>query len=123
MPKRRRRSFTPQFKPQVVFEVLARLKSQAEIARQHRLKPELIARWKEVALVGLESLFRGGEQGDQDQERVAGRQIREKHEVEGALKEMIAHGGPYVLDVLIPYQEHILPMIPAGGTVRDIIMS
>ena len=40
-----------------------------------------------------------------------------------ALKEMIAHPGPYVLDVLVPYQEHVLPMIPAGGTVRDIIKS
>ena len=70
MPKRRRRSFTPQFKAQVVLEVLAGLKSQAEVARQHKLKPELIARWKEVALEGLETLFRGGEQRDQDQEAV-----------------------------------------------------
>lgn len=52
---------------------------------------------------------------------IRGRQIREKHEVIGALKEMIEHPGPYVLDVLIPYQEHVLPMIPSGGTVRDII--
>ncbi len=54
---------------------------------------------------------------------IAGRQVREKAEVAGALKEMIAHSGPYVLDVLIPYQEHVLPMIPSGGTVRDIIRS
>jgi acetolactate synthase I/II/III large subunit len=54
---------------------------------------------------------------------IAGRQIREKSEVLGALEEMIAHPGPYVLDVLIPYQEHVLPMIPSGGTVRDIIKS
>ena len=40
-----------------------------------------------------------------------------------ALQEMIAHPGPYVLDVLVPYQEHVLPMIPAGGTVREIIKS
>jgi acetolactate synthase I/II/III large subunit len=52
---------------------------------------------------------------------VAGRHVRKKDEVEGALKEMIAHPGPYVLDVLIPYQEHVLPMIPSGMTVRDII--
>ena len=52
---------------------------------------------------------------------VAGRQVREKGEVIDALKEMIAHPGPYVLDVLVPYQEHVLPMIPAGGTVREII--
>jgi transposase-like protein len=71
MPKRRCRSFTPQFKAQVVLEVLAGLKGQAEVARQHKLKPELIARWKEVALDGLETLFRGGEQRDQDQDRIA----------------------------------------------------
>jgi acetolactate synthase-1/2/3 large subunit len=54
---------------------------------------------------------------------VAARQIRDKAEVVDALKEMIAHPGPYVLEVLVPYQEHVLPMIPAGGTVRDIIKS
>jgi transposase-like protein len=71
MPKRRRRSFTPQFKAQVVLEVLSGLKSQAEVARQHKLKPELIARWKDIALEGLETLFQGGEQRDQDQDRIA----------------------------------------------------
>ena len=54
---------------------------------------------------------------------IAARQIRKKSEVVEALQEMINHNGPYVLDVLVPYQEHVLPMIPAGGTVRDIIKS
>ncbi len=54
---------------------------------------------------------------------VAARQIRAKADVPQALAEMIAHPGPYVLDVLVPYQEHVLPMIPAGMTVRDIIKS
>lgn len=54
---------------------------------------------------------------------VAAKQIRNKSEVIDALKEMIAYPGPYVLDILVPYQEHVLPMIPAGGTVRDIIKS
>jgi len=71
MPKRRRRSFTPQFKAQVVLEVLSGLKSQAEVARQHKLKPELIARWKDIALEGMETLFRRGEQRDQDEDRIA----------------------------------------------------
>jgi transposase-like protein len=71
MPKRRRRSFTPQFKAQVVLEVLAGTRSQADVARQHKLKPELIARWKEIALDGLQTLFQGGEQRDQDQDRIA----------------------------------------------------
>jgi len=54
---------------------------------------------------------------------IAARQVRQKADVVEALKEMIAHPGPYVLDVLVPYQEHVLPMIPAGGTVREIIKS
>ncbi|MGO9470894.1 MAG: biosynthetic-type acetolactate synthase large subunit [Isosphaeraceae bacterium] len=52
---------------------------------------------------------------------VMARQVRRKDEVESALREMIDYPGAYVLDVLIPYQEHVLPMIPAGMTVRDII--
>jgi acetolactate synthase-1/2/3 large subunit len=52
---------------------------------------------------------------------VAARQVRHKAELIDALKEMIAHPGPYVLDVLVPYQEHVLPMIPAGMTVKEII--
>ncbi len=54
---------------------------------------------------------------------VKARHVRDKAEVVDALAEMIAHPGPYVLDVMIPYQEHVLPMIPAGMTVRDIIKS
>ena len=38
-----------------------------------------------------------------------------------ALQEMIDSPGPFLLDVQIPYQEHVLPMIPAGMTVRDVI--
>jgi hypothetical protein len=26
-----------------------------------------------------------------------------------------------LLDIVIPYQEHVLPMIPAGTTVQDMI--
>jgi acetolactate synthase-1/2/3 large subunit len=52
---------------------------------------------------------------------IASRQVRRKEDVVDALREMIAHPGPYVLDVLVPYQEHVLPMIPGGMTVKDII--
>ena len=54
---------------------------------------------------------------------VKARQVSRKSEVLDALKEMIAHPGPFVLDVLVPYQEHVLPMIPSGMTVREIIKS
>lgn len=71
MPKRRRRSFTAQLEAQFMLEVLTGLKRQAEVARRHRLKPELIARWKDIALERLETLFQGEDQQGQDQDRIA----------------------------------------------------
>jgi len=48
--------------------------------------------------------------------------ISKKADLTGALEEMIAYPGPYVLDVEVPYQEHVLPMIPSGHTVDDMIL-
>src|ERR1700730_9277361 len=50
-----------------------------------------------------------------------GRSIARKEDLDDALTEMLDSKGPYVLDVLVPYQEHVLPMIPGGMTVKDII--
>ena len=47
--------------------------------------------------------------------------VERKSDLVGALEEMINYDGPYVLDVAVPYQEHVLPMIPSGMTVRDLI--
>ncbi len=47
--------------------------------------------------------------------------ISKKADLVPALEEMIEYDGPYVLDVEVPYQEHVMPMIPAGGTVKDLI--
>jgi len=49
------------------------------------------------------------------------RSIARKEELHDALVEMIESPGPYLLDVAVPYQEHVLPMIPSGMTVRDLI--
>jgi len=53
---------------------------------------------------------------------VKARQVRTKKDYIAAVTEMINHDGPYLLDVICPYQEHVLPMIPGGKTVRDIIL-
>jgi len=50
-----------------------------------------------------------------------GASIREKKDLVPALKEMINCPGPFLLDVNVPYQEHVLPMIPSGQTVDDMI--
>jgi len=48
--------------------------------------------------------------------------VREKSDLVAALEEMIHYDGPYLLDVQVPYQEHVLPMIPSGHTVDDMIL-
>ncbi|HEY7311263.1 MAG TPA: biosynthetic-type acetolactate synthase large subunit [Gemmataceae bacterium] len=53
--------------------------------------------------------------------RCGATQISKKEDFDDALKEMLDSDGPYVLEVMVPYQEHVLPMIPSGRTVRDII--
>ena len=52
---------------------------------------------------------------------IKARRVRSKAEYPEALAEMLRHDGPYLLDVICSYQEHVLPMIPSGKTVRDII--
>jgi acetolactate synthase-1/2/3 large subunit len=48
--------------------------------------------------------------------------VSKKSDLRGALEEMINYPGPYVLDVCVPYQEHVLPMIPGGKTVEEMIL-
>ncbi len=57
----RRRKFKPEFKAQVVLEVISGAKTQAEIARQHRIKPDLITRWRRQFLENVSSIFEKGQ--------------------------------------------------------------
>jgi acetolactate synthase-1/2/3 large subunit len=50
------------------------------------------------------------------------RQVIHKKDLRPAMEEMLASKEAYVLDVLSPFTEHVLPMIPAGKTVKDIII-
>jgi len=38
-----------------------------------------------------------------------------------AIRRMLDAKEPYVLDVVTPYTEHVLPFIPTGRTVADMI--
>jgi acetolactate synthase I/II/III large subunit len=48
--------------------------------------------------------------------------ILHKRDLRGAIERLLAADECYVLDVMVPYTEHVLPMIPAGKTYRDIII-
>ncbi len=53
---------------------------------------------------------------------VKGRRLLKKSELRAGIQEMLDYEGPYVLDVIVPYTEHVLPMIPAGKTVKDMLL-
>jgi acetolactate synthase-1/2/3 large subunit len=53
---------------------------------------------------------------------VKGRRVIKKSELREAIQEMLDCDGPFVLDVIVPYTEHVLPMIPAGRTVKDMLL-
>jgi acetolactate synthase-1/2/3 large subunit len=53
---------------------------------------------------------------------VKGRRVIKKSELREAIQEMLDHDGPYVLDVVVPYTEHVLPMIPAGKSVKEMLL-
>jgi len=53
---------------------------------------------------------------------VKGRRVIKKSELRAAIQEMLDYDGPYVLDVIVPYTEHVLPMIPAGRSVKDMLL-
>jgi acetolactate synthase-1/2/3 large subunit len=52
---------------------------------------------------------------------VKSRTISGRDDLDEALIEMIDSDGPYLLNVMVPHQEHVLPMIPSGMTVKDMI--
>lgn len=52
---------------------------------------------------------------------VRAERVIDPKDLRGALKRMLDCKEPYVLDVMVPYTDHVLPMIPAGKTVKDII--
>ncbi|XVF29393.1 hypothetical protein REPUB_Repub15cG0117300 [Reevesia pubescens] len=47
--------------------------------------------------------------------------VTRKEDLKAAIQKMLDTPGPYLLDVIVPHQEHVLPMIPSGGAFNDVI--
>ncbi|MDR1497067.1 MAG: biosynthetic-type acetolactate synthase large subunit [Puniceicoccales bacterium] len=52
---------------------------------------------------------------------IAGRRVLKREELRGAIREMLAHPGPYLLDVVVPHTEHVLPFIPQKKSAMDAL--
>jgi len=53
--------------------------------------------------------------------RVPGERVYKWVDLKGAYERMLSTPGPYLLDIIVPHQEHVLPMIPGGGSFDDTI--
>ena len=53
---------------------------------------------------------------------VKGNRVIKREDLKDAIEAMIAHDGPYVLEVVVPYTEHVLPMIKQGCSAKEIML-
>jgi transposase len=66
------RTFTPEFKTQVVLQVLTGVKSATEVCHEHQLGQTVFYRWREEFLQNAARAFDGHARSpDSDQQRIA----------------------------------------------------
>ncbi|MCX6182625.1 MAG: biosynthetic-type acetolactate synthase large subunit [Bacteroidetes bacterium] len=51
---------------------------------------------------------------------IPAKKIEKREEIESAIKEMLAHNGPYLLEVMVEQEGNVFPMIPQGKAVHEI---
>ena len=76
------RKFSPEFKAQVVLEIVSGRKSLAKASREYQIKDTVLHRWKTQFLEGMPDIFAPGQPAEQkrlrdriaDLERLAGKQ-------------------------------------------------
>jgi transposase len=66
-----RRTFTAEFKTQVVLDLVSGAHSTAELCRQHQLNQQVLARWKTEFLERAPLVFEQDQKRSAEQERIA----------------------------------------------------
>ena len=65
----KRRTFTPEFKAELVLEVLSGATSQAELCRRHNLNENQLSQWKHQLVENASSLFESTDKSSSDAEK------------------------------------------------------
>ena len=65
----KRRTFTPEFKAELVLEVLSGATSQAEVCRRHNLNENQLSQWKHQLVENASSLFASADKQSSDAEK------------------------------------------------------
>lgn len=53
---------------------------------------------------------------------IRGRKVTDRKELDGAIEEMLSHKGAYLLEAVVETKGMVYPMVPAGGSVTDILI-
>ena len=67
----KRRKFTPQFKSQVVLQLLSGEKSLAELCREHQVTAQMVGNWRQQFLAAASRAFENEAIRSAEQERIA----------------------------------------------------
>lgn len=51
---------------------------------------------------------------------IASQKVSERENLEEAVRTMLAHEGPYLLEVVVEKEDNVFPMVPAGDSVGNI---
>ena len=54
---------------------------------------------------------------------IEGQKVSERNKLKNALKEMLDHDGPYLLEVMVGKELNVFPMVPQGCSVSEIRLS
>ena len=52
---------------------------------------------------------------------IASKFIKKRENLESAVEEMLAHDGPYLLEVKVMKEQNVFPMVPAGASVSNMV--
>ncbi|TKG90364.1 biosynthetic-type acetolactate synthase large subunit [Puteibacter caeruleilacunae] len=53
---------------------------------------------------------------------IPAKRVAERDNLQGAIEEMIAHEGPYLLEVMVEKEDNVFPMVPTGASVSNILL-
>lgn len=67
----KRRKFSPEFKSQMVLQLLSGEQSMAELCRAHQLTSQTINHWKQQLVAAVPQAFEKGSDSSGEQERIA----------------------------------------------------
>ena len=53
---------------------------------------------------------------------IDGHKVSQREDLDSSVDKMLAHDGPYLLEVTIEKEDNVFPMVPSGASVSDVML-